>query len=109
MTNTLRASPMLQAAELLRVNIDAMQLDDLLDHERQVLESLAGLNDFINRSGRKSADELRNAMRLSGKLMHHLAHLRDLIQARKAALALMQAAQAAASASTVQDGRPFCP
>lgn len=109
MTHTLQASPMLQAAELLRVNIDAMQLDDLLDHEQQVLESLAGLNDFINRSGRKSSDELRNAMRLSGKVMHHLAHLRDLIHARMAALAMMQAAQTAASASTVQDGGPFCP
>ena len=109
MSDTLQPSPMLAASELIRVNIDAMQLDDLLDHERHALETLAGLNDFINRPGRKGADELRNAMRLVGKVMHHMAHLRDLINARKAAVALVQAAQAAGSASTVQDGRPFCP
>ena len=108
MSNLLSASPMIAASEQIRVNVDAMQLDDLIDHERRALETLAGLNDFINRPGRKGADELRNAMRLVGKVMHHMAHLRDLIHARKAAMALVQAAQAAGSATAVQDGSPFC-
>lgn len=109
MSGTLRPSPMLEASELIRVNVDAMQLDDLEDHAKHVLDTIAALNGYINAPGRKSPDELSNAIRQSKKLRMHMAHVRDLINARKAALALMQAAQAAGSASTVQDGRPFCP
>ena len=108
MSDTLQPSPMIAAGDLIRVNVDAMQLDDLIDHERHALETLAGLNDFINQPGRKGADELRNAMRLAGKVMQHMAHLRDLIHARKAAMALVHATQAAGSASTVQTVLPSC-
>ena len=109
MSGTLQPSPMLEASELIRVYVDAMQLDDLEDHAKHVLDTIAALNGYVNAPGRKSPDELSNAIRLSKKLRMHMAHVRDLINARKAALALMQAAQAAGSASTVQDGRPFCP
>lgn len=109
MSGTLQPSPMLEASELIRVNVDAMQLDDLEDHARHVLDTIAALNCYINSPGRKSPDELSNAIRQSKKLRIHMAHVRDLINAHKAAAALVQASQAAGAASTVQDGRPFCP
>jgi len=95
---------MIEATELIRVNIDAMQFDDLIDHERHVLDTLAGLNDFVNRPGRKGADELRNALRLFQKLRLHMARLRDLIHARKAALALVHAAQQATGVASIVQG-----
>lgn len=101
MSETFQPSPMIDASNLMRANVDAMQLDDLIDHERLVLESLAGLNDFINSPGHKGADEFRNARRLAGKVMHHMAHLRALIKARKAAMAL---AHTAGSSRTVHRG-----
>ena len=44
------ASPMLQAIDLMRVNIDAMDLEDLEAHAQQVLDALGGLNEPISGS-----------------------------------------------------------
>ncbi|WP_138514691.1 hypothetical protein [Rhodoferax bucti] len=84
-----------------------MQLDDLIEHQREALDALAELNDRLNLPGRKSADERRNMTRLWKALMVHLAQLRDLINARKAAMALVQAAQAEGAVNTMHDSRPF--
>ncbi len=42
------ASPMLQAIDLMRVNIDALNLEDLEAHAQQVLDTLGGLNEYTN-------------------------------------------------------------
>ena len=41
MSGTLQPSPMLEASELIRVNVDAMQLGDLEDHAKHVLDTIA--------------------------------------------------------------------
>ena len=41
-------SPMLKAVDLLRVNIDALDLEELEAHAVQVLDTIGALNDYIN-------------------------------------------------------------
>lgn len=107
MSSTLLPSPMIAASGLLRVDLDALQLDDLLDHEQEALKVLAELNDYINQPTRRSADERRNVARLTKAMHLHMAHLRDMIYARRAALALVHAAQTEGADDAVQSSRPF--
>jgi hypothetical protein len=109
MSGTLQASPMITATELLRVNLDAFQLDDLLSHEHEALKVQAELNDYINQPARRSVDERRNVDRLFRNMRLHMAHLRDLINARRAALAWMQVAQADGAGDAEQGNRPARP
>jgi hypothetical protein len=102
MQNQRQPSPMLIAIDLLRMDIDAMTLDDLEDHARQVLDTLAALNDYINGHGFKSADAMTNAMRLTKKLVLHMARLRDLIQASKSMQAMAQNVQSQSSLSLIK-------
>jgi hypothetical protein len=90
---------MVVAIDLLRVNVDALQLDDLQAHSVQVLETIAALNDYINRPNPKSSNALHNAMLLVRKLVQHMAHVRDLINAHTAATAMVAATQASGSAA----------
>ena len=83
-------SPMLNAIDLVRADIDAMALQDLEDHAVDVLDTIAALNDYINGGLPKSHDALLNADRQNRKLRMHMARVRDLIQARKAAYAMVQ-------------------
>ncbi len=107
MSSTLIPSPMFASSELLRVNLDALQLDDLIEHEREARKVLAELNHYTNQPTRRSADERRNLASLSEKMRMHMAHLRTLIDARKAALALLQVAQTEGAEDAVQSNRPF--
>jgi hypothetical protein len=99
MINPIQPSPMLAAIDLMRLDVDAMSLDDLEAHAQHVLDTLAGLNDYINSPGFKSADGLRNALRQAKKLILHMARVRDLIQAHKLAAVVAANAQAASAAS----------
>ena len=92
-------SPMLKAVDLLRVNIDALDLEELEAHAVQVLDTIGALNEYINSTSHKSANALRNAMGLVRKLGLHMARVRDLINARKLAAAMTGTAQAAGAAS----------
>jgi hypothetical protein len=83
-------SPMLKAIDLMRVDIDAMALQDLEGHAVDVLDTIAALNDYINGGFPKSHNALLNALRLNHKLCLHMARVRDLIQARKSAYAMVQ-------------------
>ncbi len=83
-------SPMLQAIDLLRVDADALQLDDLYIHAKTVLATIAALNDYMNSTSPKSANALRNARMLAHKLSLHMARLRDLLQGKQSAMALTQ-------------------
>jgi hypothetical protein len=100
---------MIAASELQRVNLDAMQLEELLDHQHEALNVQAELNDYINQPAHRSANERRNVARLSRNMLLHMAHLRDLIHARRAALAWMQAAQADGAEDAEQGSRPARP
>ena len=90
MNDTPVISPELHAIDLVRADIDAMALQDLEDHAVDVLDTIAALNDYINGGLPKSHDALLNAMRQNRKLCLHMARVRDLIQARKAAYAMVQ-------------------
>ncbi len=101
------ASPMLQAIDLMRVNIDAMNLEELEAHARQVLDAMGGLNEYTNSPAIKSGNAKRNALHLARKLRLHMARVRDLINARKLAAAMVATMQAGGSASPAQGARPF--
>jgi hypothetical protein len=113
MSNPAQLSPMVIAIDLVRVNVNAMQLDDLQAHAAQVLDTIGALNDYINSPAPKSSNALRNVMSLLRKLAMHMAHVRDLINAHTAAAALVGAAQAAGSATGMagapQGGTYPCP
>lgn len=100
-------SPMLQAIDLIRVNVDALTLEDLQAHANDVLDTIGALNEHLNSPGPKSANARLNGLRLANKLRTHMAHLRDLINAHIAAAALVGAAQATGSANLPQGARPL--
>lgn len=92
-------SPMLQAIDLLRVNIDDMDLEELQAHAVQVLDTIAALNEYINSPKPRSANALHNALNLVRKLSLHMARLRDLINASKLAAVMIGTARTAGAAS----------
>ena len=92
-------SPMLMAVDLVRVDIDAMGLQDLEAHATAVMDTIEALNEFINGMAPKSHDTLLSALRRARKLRMHMARVRDLLQARQSAYAVMQAMQSASSPS----------
>jgi hypothetical protein len=102
-------SPMLQAIDLIRVNVDALTLEDLQAHANDVLDTMGALNEYLNSPGPKSANARLNGLRLANKLRLHMAHVRDLINAYQAAVALVGAAQAAGSANLAQGAKVFGP
>jgi hypothetical protein len=91
-------SPMLKAVDLLRVNIDALDLEELEAHAVQVLDTIGALNAYINSPSPKSCNALYNGVGLVRKLGLHMARVRDLINARKLAAALIGTAQAGGAA-----------
>ena len=101
------ASPMLQAIDLMRVNIDAMDLDELEAHAQQVLDALGGLNDYTNSPAPKSSNAKRGALHQARKLRAHMARVRDLINARQQAAAMVATTQAAGSVRLAPGGRPL--
>jgi hypothetical protein len=92
---------MLQAIDLVRTNVDAMLWDDLQAHAVQVLDTIGAMNDYLNSPASKSAVAKLNGLRLANRLRSHMAHVRDLINAYTAALALANATQASGSAALV--------
>lgn len=91
-------SPELQAIDLTRVNVDAMTLEELQAHANGVLDTIGALNEYLNSPAPKSANAKLNGRMLAKKLRMQMAHVRDLINAHQAAVALVGAAQAAGSA-----------
>ena len=92
-------SPMIEAIDLIRTDVDAMPLADLEHHAQRVLDTLAGLNDYLNTPGFKSAVERNTALKRSEKLRLHMAHVRSLIAAHMAATAWIASAQVVGSAA----------
>jgi hypothetical protein len=108
MSNTLHPSVQLVADNLLRVNIDGLQDDELAEHYQAALDALAELNDFMNSPARKSALELAGSKRLADKLSQQLARMRDIMQARLSAQAMLQQLQSqqAGAAHAPPSGMP---
>ena len=102
-------SPMLKAIDLTRVNVDAMTLEELEAHAKDVLDTIGALNEYLNSPAPKSANARLNGLRLANKLRLHMAHVRDLINAHQAAVALAGAAQAAGSGNLAQGPKFFGP
>lgn len=103
------ASPMLQAIDLVRVDIDAMNLEDLEAHAQQVMDALGGLNEYTNSPALKSGNAKRNALHQARKLRLHMARVRDLINAHKLAAVVGATMQAAGSANLAPGARlPGC-
>lgn len=102
MQTQLQPSPMLHAIDLMRVNVDELDLPDLRAHAVEVLGTIAALNEYINGPLHKSLNALLNALQLSRKLCLHMARVRDLIQAHQSANAMAQATIAANTPSVPQ-------
>ncbi|TSA13068.1 MAG: hypothetical protein D4R79_06325 [Comamonadaceae bacterium] len=100
-------SPMIQAIDLIRVNVDSMTLEDLEEHADQVLDAIGVLNEYNNRPGPMTARARQDGLRRADQLRSHMARVRSLINAHKAAVAAVAAAQAAGSANLAQGLRPF--
>ena len=90
MNDSPEISPELRAIDLVRADFDAMALRDLEAHAADVQETIAALNGYINEGLSKSHAALLNAARQNSKLCLHMARVRDLIQARKSAYAMVQ-------------------
>jgi hypothetical protein len=103
------ASPMLQAIDLTRANVDAMTLEELQAHAKTVLDTIGALNEYLNSPAPKSANARLNGLRLASKLRLHMAHVRDLINAHQAAVAMVGAAQAAGSTNLPQGAKLLSP
>ncbi len=99
MSDQTQLSPMVVAIDLMRVNVNALMLDDLQAHAAQVLDTIGALNEYINSPRPKSSNALRNAMMLARKLAMHMARVRDLINAYQAAAAMAAPVQSAGSAN----------
>jgi predicted nucleotidyltransferase len=102
-------SPMIEAIDLIRTDVDAMPLADLEHHAQQVIDTLAGLNHYLNSPGFKSAVERNTALKRSKKLRLHLVQVRSLISAHMAAAAWIASAQADGSANLAQGAKVFGP
>jgi hypothetical protein len=102
-------SPMLQAIDLTRANVDAMTLEELQAHAKTVLDTIGALNEYLNSPAPKSANARLNGLRLASKLRLHMAHVRDLINAHQAAVAMVGAAQAAGSTNLPQGAKLLGP
>ena len=105
--HAMTTSPMIQAIDLTRVNVDSMTLEDLEEHAEQVLDAIESLNDYNNRPGPMTAHARRDGLWRADQLRSHMARVRSLINAHKAAVAAVAAAQATGSANLAHGLRPF--
>jgi hypothetical protein len=83
MSDTLQPSPMLEAVDLIRTYLDSMTLEDLEDHAKRVVAVLMGLGNVHSQAEWISSIAAANISRLEKKLYAHLAHVKELIEARK--------------------------
>jgi len=80
-------SEMLEAADLVILDIESMSLADLQDHADKVLDALNRLNQLICYPVDRSANTIISANRRTRKLRAHMNKVRGLIIARVNAIA----------------------
>lgn len=83
MSDTLQPSPMLEAIDLIRANLDGMSDEELEDHAAHVVAVLQELNNAQAQATWTSAIAAANIARLVKKLLAHLARVKELIEARQ--------------------------
>jgi hypothetical protein len=83
MSDTLQPSPMLEAIDLTRVNIDALSDEDLEEHAARVVAVLLELTNAQAKATWTSAIAAANIARLAKKLLAHLARVKELIETRQ--------------------------
>lgn len=84
MSDTLQPSPMLEAIDLIRANLDGMSDEELDEHAARVVAVLQELNNAQAQATWTSAIAAANIARLAKKLLAHLARVKELIEARQA-------------------------
>jgi hypothetical protein len=98
---------MLQAIDLIRVQVDALSIDDLQDHAASVLDTIEALNDYLNTVGPKSANNRLNGLTLAKKLRSHMSRVRDLINAHKGATVVLATEQTTGFAGLPRGVKPL--
>lgn len=83
MSDTLQPSPMLEAIDLVRVNLDALSDEELEEHAARVVAVLLELTNAQAQATWTSAIAAANIARLAKKLLAHLARVKELIEARQ--------------------------
>lgn len=83
MSDTLQPSPMLEAIDLVRVNLDALSDEELEEHAARVVAVLLELTNAQTQATWTSAIASANIARLAKKLLAHLARVKELIEARQ--------------------------
>ena len=76
-------------------------------HAQEVLDTIGAMNEYLNSPAPRSANAKLNALRLANKLRQHMAHVRDLIQAHRAAIAQVAAAQAVGAVTLAPSAKAF--
>ena len=84
MSDTLQPSPMLEAIDLMRINIDALSDEELDKHAARVVAVFLDLTNVQAQATWTSAIAAANIARLVKKLLAHLARVKELIEARRA-------------------------
>jgi len=79
MRNTLQPSPMIVAIDLIRVNVDALSIEELEAHALRMDGILLALAHFIEGAVGGSPDEIRNVIKLTRDLRARILHVRNLI------------------------------
>jgi len=87
-------SAMLRAIDLVRIDIDSKDLFELEAHYLEVLDVIAGLNDYVNRAGPRNASEVANAQKQTLNMGRHLIRLRAVMNSRRLIEEMAQASSA---------------
>ena len=85
MSDTLQPSPMLEAIDLIRINIDALSDEELEEHAARVVAILLELTNAQAEAIWTSAIAATNIARLAKKLLAHLARVKEAVEARQTA------------------------
>lgn len=87
MSDTLQPSPMLEAIDLIRVNLNSLSDEELDEHAERVVAVLLALGNAQAQATWTSAIAAANIAILAKKLLAHLARVKEMIEARKVAAA----------------------
>jgi hypothetical protein len=83
MSDTLQPSPMLEAIDLIRVNIESLSDEELAEHAAHVVAVLLELTNAQAKATWTSAIAAANITCLARKLLAHLARVKELTEARQ--------------------------
>ncbi len=102
MSQSLQASPMVRAQELVRVSLSSATIEELIEHRDEVMRTLLELAGVRVVAHGMSANAMANVRHIEQKLLAHLQLLQELIEDRQAALAAQQANDQATAPAEVR-------